>query len=434
MSGIYQHTIPQFFLRGFRAPGGSKKKSKVWLYEKDATPRLAVIKREVGGERFFYSELSTAGEETLDDRITDYENHFKGLLEVLKAAPLGSVVDSQQAGEVVAHLTIRNAHLRRTLSLAAVKLFDEAAVLFGDEANLRPILGVDDRLPSPRVKEAIDDYLERGQALANIGVPRKVLYQVAQMTMKERFNRFFQEQMPGMIAAAESVVADAPALVRDGHNRALAESRRTDRRIELLEMLEWTVHPSPGDDFILPDCVALGQDDEGGFKSLMMTGLKDVRVVLMPLSSSRILVGRRAGIIMSDLTEFNRAAAASSLHYFVAAQQSDALKDLQQSIATLSTSLIEGAVESAIGDFAESHGADTDTVENIENAGAIGSEASKEGGPSFRVSFLGSLGLAHLYETLRWIEAHDNLCLRFPRIKSQDDATAVLGRIGCRKF
>jgi hypothetical protein len=41
-----------------------------------------------------------------------------------------------------------------------------------------------------------------------------------------------------------------------------------------------------------------------------------------------------------------------------------------------------------------------------------------------------SRGLAELYEELRSIEMRDPRCTAFPRIKAQDDATAVLARIG----
>ena len=76
MAGANQHDIPQALSRGFRIPGGSKKGSKTWLYEKGVAPRLVRIKDEVAVEPHFYSEPPADGSKTLDDQITDYENAF----------------------------------------------------------------------------------------------------------------------------------------------------------------------------------------------------------------------------------------------------------------------------------------------------------------------------------------------------------------------
>jgi hypothetical protein len=133
MSGIFQHHIPQSLIRGFRVPGGSKKQSRVWLYKSGREPRLALVKNEVGGEPYFYSELSADGTKTLDDKITDYETQFDRYFQQLKASPAGGAVDPQQAAEVVAHLTIRNAHLRWLLSSTMKSLYSRSATFFADE-------------------------------------------------------------------------------------------------------------------------------------------------------------------------------------------------------------------------------------------------------------------------------------------------------------
>lgn len=75
MAGNNQHDIPQALQRGFRIPGGSKKESRTWRYERAAEPCSVLIKEEVAGPHF-YSEPSSDGSRTLDDEITDYEIAF----------------------------------------------------------------------------------------------------------------------------------------------------------------------------------------------------------------------------------------------------------------------------------------------------------------------------------------------------------------------
>jgi hypothetical protein len=96
-------------------------------------------------ERHFYSELSTDGTQTLDDLITGYEARLGSLLATLRAASPRSEVDATVAAEVVTHLTIRNAHIRKSIGAGMQLLIDKASNLLTDETNLRSMLGVNAR-------------------------------------------------------------------------------------------------------------------------------------------------------------------------------------------------------------------------------------------------------------------------------------------------
>ncbi len=62
MSGPQQHTIPQFFLKGFVIPDGN---DKLWLYKKSIKSPVAVGIGDAGQGRYFYSKPSTDGPPTL---------------------------------------------------------------------------------------------------------------------------------------------------------------------------------------------------------------------------------------------------------------------------------------------------------------------------------------------------------------------------------
>lgn len=127
-------------LRGFLVPGRGKAE-QVRVFSKDKTFVASID--DVAAERHFYSELSTDGTKTLDDLITDYEEIFKTKYFSLRDLPFGTEADRTLAAEVVAHLTIRNAYLRRRISGGMRSLMDSAADLFCNEENLRLIMGVD---------------------------------------------------------------------------------------------------------------------------------------------------------------------------------------------------------------------------------------------------------------------------------------------------
>ena len=357
MAGIEQHNIPQFYSRGFRAPGGSKRDSKAWLYERNGEPRLALIKTDVAVEAYFYSELSSDGSPTLDDKITEYEDAAAQRLQVLKGSPLNAEADPEIAAELVAHLTIRNAHLRSNFAMGARKLFGQAIDVFCDETRLRQILGIDGSSPPEALKDLIDGQLNDNPAFRALELPAHVLHRVAQMTLKERFKTFFAEQVFHITAAMDLLVAQAPAYIREGHNKVLSTTLAPDPRIGKLKVLSWRVMPSPSDGFILPDCVALGLDDTTGLKPLMMADLDKVTVVLMPLSTDRMLVGLHPSAVIPDLKDFNRAAAASSHNFFIAARRDDNLTNLSEAIGNFSTEFISSTIGSVFDEFLASRGA-----------------------------------------------------------------------------
>lgn len=351
MAGHNQHNIPQALLRGFRVPGGRKKESQTWLYEKGIAPHLEFIKDEVAVERHFYSEPSGDGSRTLDDEITDYETAFGRRLHALKNAPIDKAVDAADAAEILAHLTIRNAYLRRTFTGATTVLLDRAVEVFCNEATLRPILGFDGERPSDRLKSMIDEHVRDNPALAATGLPAHVLYQVAHMTLKERFRTFFAEQMPFMTLLFGTLTAQAPEFIRDGHNKVLSSTLAPDARMEPLKRLHWQVLPSPHEGFVLPDCVALAVDDQSGLKPLIMADLKEVTTVLMPLTSDRMLAGFRQSDPVPSLEGFNEAAVAGSHSFFIAARRDERLTDLADRIGESSRRLIEDTIGSTFNTF-----------------------------------------------------------------------------------
>jgi hypothetical protein len=351
VAGRNQHNIPQALLRGFRIPGGSKKESKTWLYEKGVAPHLELIKDEIAVERHFYSEPSTDGSRTLDDEITDYETAFGLRLHELKSAHVDQPFDAGNAAEIIAHLTIRNAHLRRTFTGGVKTLLDRAVEVFCNEATLRPLLGFDRETPTERFKTLIDDHLRENPAMAATGLPAHVLYQIAHMALKERFRTFFAEQAPFMTALLGMLTAQAPSFIRDSHNKVLSSTLAPDGRIDPLRELDWRVMPCPHDGFVLPDCVALATDDQSGFKPLIMADLKETTAVLMPLTTDRMLVGFRHSEPVPGFEDFNEAAIKASHSFFIAGWLDERLTALADLIGETSGRFIDETIKSTFSEF-----------------------------------------------------------------------------------
>jgi hypothetical protein len=356
VAGVQQHDIPQSVLRGFRVPGGSKKESKTWRYEKGVAPQLVLIKDEVNGAHF-YSEPSLDGSTTLDDAITDYERSFDRLFRALKYGPVGTPVDGAGAAEVVAHLTIRNAHFRQTFTAGAQNLLGRANDLFFDEAGFRTLLGVDRDTPSARSKQLLDEHLTENPGLAALGLPRPLLYQMAHAVLKQQFGSFFKTQTPIIQATLNTLADKAPLLVREGHNKSLGHGLAPDGRVGRMKALDWRVMSSLKDAFVLPDCVALGADDKSGLKPLIVADLDKTVTILMPLSLHRMLVGTVGAAAMPCLDAFNASAAASSHTCFYAARSDETFACLAPRIGEMSEKFLDHTLDGVFDEVMKSRAA-----------------------------------------------------------------------------
>src|SRR5688500_17203019 len=122
MAGRRQHYIPQFLQRGFLSTQ-SDQADLTWLHLRNTPPRL-VSTRDVGVGEYFYSKLAADGSSTLDDLITELECGPLADLASIKRTPIGELIDPTVAIRLVAHLTVRTAHVRECFEHASTLLFD----------------------------------------------------------------------------------------------------------------------------------------------------------------------------------------------------------------------------------------------------------------------------------------------------------------------
>jgi hypothetical protein len=349
VSGRKQHHIPQLLLRGFGVPNG--KTARVWLFRKGQAPQNPTTKN-AGAERDFYSGPSADGSETLDDRITRYETGFSNLLSVLRGQPVGSIADPTDAAEVVAHLTVRNAHLRDIFRSSVEGLIAGAAGIFADEANLRALFGVAATAPTPRMQELVNKTIAEKSISTLTGLPDPLIHQIVFTLVKESFDQFYAEHAPIIKAGLSEISKNAGGAVRTGHNKALASNLKPEATIEALRHLLWTISAAPEGGAILPDCVALGVEvDNPDPVPYMMTANDRLNTVFLPVCTDKVLIGRRVETPMPDLRTFNEAAAACSHNFFVAANNTPELVGLAGKIGERSQTVALATVSDALDEY-----------------------------------------------------------------------------------
>lgn len=348
MSGNNQHYIPKFILRGFRtsAPGYA---GKVWVFRRGETPSAKSIKK-IAVDPHFYSKPSVDGSKTLDDEITRYENRLATLHAGLKALPSGGVADPEIAAEVISHLVVRNAHMRSASAHGLKRIVAGATNLFGDEAAIRQLLGLDGEALSPRALQFLEDEVKKDARFAQLGLPLKVLNQMAFVLAKENYPNLVKNSLPLLRGALASLFTQSDNMARDAHNKALSKAIVPDQRVAVLSTLSWSVVKADTA-AVLPDCVAFCIENTGDIHPLMMADGDKLAMVFMPLTPDQILVGRRENVPVFDFKNFNILAATCSEDFFVSSQCTPEITSLAGVIGERARTAIDQAVAESLQEF-----------------------------------------------------------------------------------
>ena len=116
-------------------------------------------------------------------------------------------------------------------------------------------------------------------------------------------------------------------------------------RSEIFQALDWSVRISPCDKFILGDLgpVAYNKNSSG---ALLSIAADEVRMLVLPISSSRALVGCSPGQPAFSEDEINRIVAELSRDFFVSSQCTSREEGYQRLIGARSELISESEIRS----------------------------------------------------------------------------------------
>ena len=345
--GPNQHYIPKFVQRPFGVP---PKRHQIWYIERDKKPEKRAIKR-TGAQNHFYSEPSTDGHPTLDDRISDVESELASDLQIVRSQTIGDAVDAQAVAVIIAHLAPRTAHIRYSVKHALVQMLDRAAEEFTDPSNLQAVAGLDRHQPNDQFRENVmKDLISRPEVVA-LGLPPHVFERVAFYYAKEICPQLLAKAAPAFRPIYHTLISGAGELVRDSHNRALSENVRSSTRENFLRTLNWSVESAPRPGAILPDCVAIAIDKNYVAAPFMFSGQDDIRAVVMAVSPDKLLVGRKDGWELPQRFNYNVDAARASYGFFLSSYSNAETDRLRPMIGACPTSIIEGSIEDGLSNI-----------------------------------------------------------------------------------
>lgn len=313
MGGKRQHYIPRFLQRGF-LDGQDVGAERTWLHTRGTEPRLVGI-RDVGVGEEFYSKLSADGSKTLDELITELESGPIEDLSTIKRIPVGDLIDPAIAVRLVAHFTVRTAHLRTSFEQVGVLLFDEATALFSDPVRLREYLGLDNS-GTDAISAQICEELLRSVPFATSNVPSAFVERLVAYLVRERFDEFYRTIGPTAIQAFTDLRQKLSWIIRGSHNNALVRAMPDlGGWAKGLPNFTWRTHTVDG--AVLPDCVVLAREPDRGFTPYLLSDKNKLDLVVLPVAHDLLLVGSPSSSYEIDISSINIASASCSDRFFI---------------------------------------------------------------------------------------------------------------------
>ncbi|WP_024647012.1 hypothetical protein [Pseudomonas syringae] len=344
MAGKRQHYIPRFLQSGFLDDPDHKAK-RTWLHRRN-TPALLVSTKDIGVGDNFYSKIQSDGAKTLDDIITEIEVGLLHEFSTFKNAREGEVLDSKAAARFTVHLVLRTSHLRSLFEQGAVKVFDAAIPIITDSDIVRRHIKLDDSGGSFELKEMIDESLGSLSA-EELSMPVPLVRRMLEFKVRENFEIFFEEKNSTMVQVLKDLFLPMRDQIRDAHNKMLEAAKHTVWEDELSK-LSWCVQEVVG--AVLPDCVALARVAGKELAPLLLSGTKNIDLVIFPLSHNRLLIGRADNHDAIDIKAVNVASATCSDSFFISRRHEDG-SELSQYIGRKSANTIDAAVKEAFSSF-----------------------------------------------------------------------------------
>lgn len=323
MSGKRQHFIPRFLQQGF-ASHTDGEKFFTWVYRKNTKPFNTNL-INVGVEKFFYNDQSDS---IADDNITQAEQSYSTLINSLKAGAYGQVSNSL-IPEFIAHLEVRTRHFRENFFNLSDYMIKHLLEFMSDE----------DKFISFALKEVQNEnsliHKDFIQEFEKNGYPK---YSVKNWikTEPEKVKTLFQflkPLIPSIVDNYRKVLTskNISDWVKLGHVNVLKKSVSPEIRINLYKKMNYFIKKAPNNNLILGDSVILFNVDGKKRYKTFTNKEDDILKILLPLSSSQLLIGT-VDENKVNFDEIINEIASNSLEYFIAADENEKLLSLQRKI------------------------------------------------------------------------------------------------------
>jgi hypothetical protein len=341
-----QHHLPQFLLKGF-ASRSRKKEVFTWLFRRDGRVVEANVKG-IAKARDFYGHPSGSD---IEQRLSEMENAFARLVRRLR---LGEGLEEKHLlCQFVASTQVRTANLRTGVSEAMEMFtaeFGNALTIPENQAEIakHALNGVMEKIAAGELDHVLNllPLSQRDQVLASL-LPK----------LTEQLGTYIGDTTKGMVGLMPSLTE--PEAFKISQNRLLSSNLAPEPRVEHLMHLDWSVLACDREPLILGDVGVVAGSATGELMNILRHD-PELDSIYVPLSSSRLLLGQRAGVPIATVDELNAASAELSREFFISAEN-EVHENLHSRIGARQTLLPDGEVKDIVKSSFESLNKPPDT-------------------------------------------------------------------------
>jgi len=342
MSGKRQHFIPRFLQQGF-ASHTDGDEFYTWVYRKNTEPFNTNL-INVGVEKYFYNDRSDS---SADDKITQAEQTYSTLVNSLNSHPFGPV-SNPLIPEFISHLEVRTRHFRRNfLELSDYMIKRLLEFMSDEDVFIRYALKEVRNEHSLIHKDFIKEFEKHGYSKKFV----KNWIKTEPGKVETLFN-LLKPVFPSIVDNYREILTskNISDWVKLGHVNVLKKSVSPITRINFYKKLTYSIMEIPNNSLILGDSAILFKvDDEKSFKTF--THKEDnILNILLPLSPSRLLIGKTDGNEI-HYDEIIHEIARNSLEYFISSDENEKFISLQNEIGNEALLLTEEELENLVSEI-----------------------------------------------------------------------------------
>ena len=278
-----------------------------------------------------------------DDEITKVEGSFGALMNELRAYSRSGPANDVRVPRLVAHLSVRTRQLRQTLMEAVDLMLQGLRGLLTRESALQGLVAdtFREKLKLISIAQGVPEHRAK-EAIALLG---------------PHLSDLVEQNMPDPTALVDNVISMArarfPEAMTNAHQEALSKNPTAEPRANLYAQFNWciVITKSP---VVLGDTACVFETrGKRRFKPLNDKN-DDVKQILLPVASDRILVGTR-NTSCPELDEplLNKAFVRCSHEFFVSAARAPPGSALLASIGIWSGVLSIGEVQKIVDELKE---------------------------------------------------------------------------------
>jgi hypothetical protein len=316
MAGKRQHFIPRFLLRGFISKE-TKKESFTYITGRNSSPIETNIKNVAVESKFYeYQDVSA------DDYITDNEYDYAKAIEYTRTNETLTKQYETSVASFIESLVVRTKYFRSIITSSTNHLIDRTKEdLLKDENLIRLISGMlaDDTI----LTKCIDDICKEHPEMDNNKI--KQLCREKLESEKHNLAHFVFTGAKVVGPQLFSTLKDKTLPeIKTAQIDVLSKSRNETERFRQYKTLNWQAKTYTDNNLILGDIGPIAIEKNGDVVPPIFS--KDVLLIILPISSSKIIVGsHKTPFIHLDSSEINMMSASLAVDFIISSHNSQIL-------------------------------------------------------------------------------------------------------------